>query len=655
METSELETLIHRQIAEQFCKELIQCDSCLVHPTKISLFWGSDIPVKRVANEYEKLMFVHIYGFDHTLVQYDKSVHKDLVIKKCKHTHRHHHYSNAINPGNLILWLKFVKFIGSPTRYFEMGREMIRSGVYGEKGRQITDLSEITSSLSAFRTLLLKLTIKSLYDNFKSKRVYKHLVSKIKSYTGWSLSFIYHVLENSKALNYFENAPKDTEYMDDDDYDLLSDEGVTRISYSSYNELVGKTMTFLYVEWSRHHSKDIQQANSLVLFKNLLNSSIASYEESNITKDFVDYIQTTAVLFELPERKEASAHDVISRLSRLEIEDGKGKNEGLEEEKKSMKEDRYQHVLCKNYKIKWMEDLNTSNVVYCFIFIYYQSIFKRLSKDDQLAIEEFEYTDDKYKNYNVKLQKMCKEIKKLENIEDAENSMYSKSRFIRLIDSFVNESFTDAFDIPDILWNMSDKHPLFTLEMTVKHSCEKYDQLTFVSSQSSDSLVIIASFLHWTQRNTRDTNLVFEDNFIYTPMSETDLGIHYTCCNANEFYPFFEKLPKFLFLHLNYNKKLKNFGREWMFKINPVFKNDQRVAHLLGIIMESKETYFCIANIELKENRGSPRSMWFLYDPVVSSEALPLSKRCIKDSMIVVNEAEYETNTHPCLLVYKIA
>ena len=36
--------------------------------------------------------------------------------------------------------------------------------------------------------------------------------------------------------------------MDDDDYDLLSDEEVTRISYSSYDELVDKTMTFLYVE-----------------------------------------------------------------------------------------------------------------------------------------------------------------------------------------------------------------------------------------------------------------------------------------------------------------------------------------------------------------------------------------------------------------------
>ena len=233
-----------------------------------------------------------------------------------------------------------------------------------------------------------------------------------------------------------------------------------------------------------------------------------------------------------------------------------------------MKEDRYQHVLCKNYKIKWMEDLNTSNIVYCFIFIYYQSIFKRLSKDDQLAIEEFEYSDDEYKRYNLKLQKMCKEIEKLENIEDAENSMYSKSRFIRLIESFVNESFTDAFDIPDILWNMSDKHPLFSLEMTVKHYCEKYDQLTFVSSQSSDTLVIIASFLNWSQRNTRDTNLVFEDNFIYTPMSETDLGIHYTCCNANEFYPFFKKLPRFLVLHLNYNKKLKNKGMDVQDKPN---------------------------------------------------------------------------------------
>ena len=230
---------------------------------------GSNIGSKRAPSDYDKLMFVHIYGFDHTLVQYDKNLHKDLVIKKCKHSHRHHHYSNVINPGNLIFSLKFVKFIGSPTRYFEMGREMIRSGVFEENGRQITDLSVISSSLSTFRTLLLKYTIMSLYENFENKRVYKHLVSKIKSYTGWSLSFVYHVLENSKALNYFNNAQKDTEYMDDDDYDLLSDEGVTRISYSSYDELVDKTMTFLYVEWSRHHSRDIQQANSLVLFKNL--------------------------------------------------------------------------------------------------------------------------------------------------------------------------------------------------------------------------------------------------------------------------------------------------------------------------------------------------------------------------------------------------
>ena len=184
MENLQLEAVLQRQIAEQFCKELVKCDSCLVHPTKLSLFWGSNIGSKRAPSDYDKLMFVHIYGFDHTLVQYDKNVHKDLVIKKCKHSHRHHHYSNVINPGNLIFSLKFVKFIGSPTRYFEMGREMIRSGVFEENGRQITDVSEISSSLSAFRTLLLKYTIMSLYENFENKRVYKHLVSKIKSYTG---------------------------------------------------------------------------------------------------------------------------------------------------------------------------------------------------------------------------------------------------------------------------------------------------------------------------------------------------------------------------------------------------------------------------------------------------------------------------------------
>ena len=91
--------------------------------------------------------------------------------------------------------------------------------------------------------------------------------------------------------------------MDDDDYYLLSDEGVTLISYSSYDELVDKTMIFQYVEWSKHHSRDIQQANSLVFFKNLLNSTIASFEKSNITKDFIDYIQTATVLFMFPERR----------------------------------------------------------------------------------------------------------------------------------------------------------------------------------------------------------------------------------------------------------------------------------------------------------------------------------------------------------------
>ena len=102
------------------------------------------------------------------------------------------------------------------------------------------------------------------------------------------------------------------------DHELMTGDGIQRITYRYIDELTRKTIDFLYAEWSRYQRKNYKYEEYCLYFKDMLWKCNQNGIESYICNDFKEYTHTILNSFQITPQKIASPSDVIARLSTMD-------------------------------------------------------------------------------------------------------------------------------------------------------------------------------------------------------------------------------------------------------------------------------------------------------------------------------------------------
>ena len=693
MESIEVwDKIVYIAICKRFKELLERCDSCLVHPYKIEKYWDCSDSQNRLANDFDLNLFEFVNGVKLNKSHLRDNQNKCITVNKWTHPRAHHQNVRKIYPYNLIFSLVFKKFITSSRMYQDMANEIFSEGVYLTNGTKILDYCFILDNVLKFKTHCIKQTILSLYKTYgnrsddRNSKNRKYIISKIANYIGTTFSYVGFVVNYLDTDQYFHDHSEEDFCLFD--HELLAGDGIQRITYRGIDELTRKTIDFLYAEWSRYQRKNYKYDEYCLYFKDMLWKCNPNELESYIYSDFKEYTHSILNSFQITPQKIASPSDVIARLSTMDAY-------SLEKETlEDSKEDKN-----REQQIQWVDGIQQIDEMYCLLFLYYHSFFKRLDEDSKEVMREFRCDRNKDVLFNKELFELLFNIEKYEKKFNNSIKYYWVETLSSIIDRFLNITFKEDLSILKFLKYLSNSHPSFAFEIKLVHLCDNEDISNISNARnlewndnetpsdlieenkSSTEPIIISSLSSYNDRgiifespsgtstsldvslqrsfllcsldNKKDTMTTFDDDLLNYSLSESDLDVHYTCWNSNEFSPSFVKIPNFLFIFLKFTKEWKNLGRIWRFKLFSKLWAGNKTAELLGVIFNSNETYSVFSKIEREDKEeGVIRDSWFNYEPQLISTATKIHDSYFEDGKLVVKETDFEANAHPCLLLY---
>ena len=305
--------------ASSIRKLLTQCDSCLIPLEDLKEITGDNQAYSRVPTIYDNELFGLIYA-DPNIEWFDKNKHIDLLVDECNHNQLHHPNATKITPANIVFSQKLVKWIQDKNLLALLSEELTKLKIKDKNGKEIEDVSLITRYLKSYVDELYLVAKYSIYYSFQQQydlKKAKRVTSKYLSTNSTHLNYISRLMMKRIMINQVIISSKNEENFDN----LAQNyKDFTKITYSNFNELFDKWMALLWSEWVKEQrlqdsTKDNQ--NSVVLFKQLVDDAINTYEMIDSSSEFNDFKIKYNEKYGLPKREKKSVKEVTDIINSM--------------------------------------------------------------------------------------------------------------------------------------------------------------------------------------------------------------------------------------------------------------------------------------------------------------------------------------------------